>query len=448
MNKLLRHLLLLACWLGANGAFAGLYVGRDDKPKTATKALSPLTEVPPVGVAKTASHPIAKTVAGVSSVNVAASSVKKLQNVQLSNALDQAVAQMGDAMALVDYSIFPAERVEALVSPQTDADRNEAQTLFDEVAKGNRYIKAINRGAILALPQAIRWGDTDAQGNSAGGNSITVGIASAVFKPEYTILKVFVKIEIETPAGGSKVSTAPKKTLFFGSDNIKLSQDGGFIGDARLVLLGNYTIPFGNYDFEMRGGLDKSTGAFADFTYVSIDCDGFKELKVTGGLKFPQNVLVKIDPITAVVETGKNVVGEISATILDINDLRFDVSLPAFALASAPTWGFVVQGATFDFSTRTNSPGTVFSEKYATDYFPPEAGDGSLAINTWRGVFVKNLEVLLPKEFRKKVDKGKTIIARQRIIAQNLLISAVVGIFSTNNTCVSNAPNLKKIILL
>ena len=154
MNKLLRHLLLLACWLGANGAFAGLYVGRDDKPKTATKALSPLTEAPPVGVAKTASHPIAKTVAGVSSVNVATSSVKKLQNVQLSNALDQAVAQMGDAMALVDYSIFPTERVEALVSPQTDADRNEAQTLFDEVAKGNRYIKAINRGAILALPQS------------------------------------------------------------------------------------------------------------------------------------------------------------------------------------------------------------------------------------------------------------------------------------------------------
>ena len=60
MNKFLRHLLLLACWLGANGAFAGLYVGRDDKPKTATKALSPLTEVPPVGVAKTASTPLLK----------------------------------------------------------------------------------------------------------------------------------------------------------------------------------------------------------------------------------------------------------------------------------------------------------------------------------------------------------------------------------------------------
>ena len=83
----------------------------------------------------------------------------------------------------------------------------------------------------------------DEAGNSKGGNSITVGIASAIFKPEYTVLKMYVMIEMETPAGGGSVASAPKKTLFFGSDNIKLSQDGGFIGDARLVLLGDYTIP-------------------------------------------------------------------------------------------------------------------------------------------------------------------------------------------------------------
>jgi hypothetical protein len=354
MKQFLRHLLLFACLLGVTPPSVRAFAG-GDKPKTAPKALSSLTED---DKPKTVSHPIAQTVAGVSSVNVAASSAKKLQNVQLSNALDQAVAQMGDAMTMVDYSSLLVERPELLVDAQTSADRDTAQSLFDEIAKGNRYIKAINRGAVLALPQGIRWGNVDAQGNSAGGNSITVGIASATFKPEYTILKVYVKIEIETPASSRTVSSA-KKTLFFGSDNIKLSQDGGFIGDARLVLLGDYKIPFGNYDFELRGGLNKSTGQFADYTYVSIDCDGFKELKVSGGLKFPQNVLVKIDPVTAVVETGKNVVGEISATIYDIDDLRFDVSLPAFAIASAPTWGFVVQGAVFDFSTRTNSPGTV-----------------------------------------------------------------------------------------
>lgn len=75
----------------------------------------------------------------------------------------------------------------------------------------------------------------------------------------------------------------------------------------------------------------------------------------------------------AVVETGKNVVEEISATMDDITDLRFEVNLLAFAIANVSSWDFVVQGANFDFSTRTNSPETVFSEKYATNYFPSEA---------------------------------------------------------------------------
>ena len=75
---------------------------------------------------------------------------------------------------------------------------------------------------------------------------------------------------------------------------------------------------------------------FADFTYVSIDCDGFKELKISGLLDFPRNVIVPIDGVTGVVEPdlNKRVKGEINTTIYDINDLRFDVTLPAFALAS------------------------------------------------------------------------------------------------------------------
>jgi hypothetical protein len=323
----LRYILLLFWLVQSLGAFAdrGSKHPTEDKPDKPRKTLG----IPPVVLPN-----VLKLENGIPSNT--ASKAMMLQNAQLSNALDKAVAQMGNAMSLMDYSDMPAERVEAFVDASTNADRNEAQALFDEIAKGNRYIKAINKGAVLALPQGIRWGDVDEAGNSKGGNSITVGISSAIFKPEYTVLKMYVKIEMETPAGGGSVASAPKKTLFFGSDNIKLSQDGGFIGDARLVLLGDYTIPFGKYDFTLRGGLNKATGQFADFTYVSIDCDGFKELKISGLLDFPRNVIVPIDGVTGVVEPdiSKRVKGEINTTIYDINDLRFDVTLPAFALAS------------------------------------------------------------------------------------------------------------------
>ena len=46
-----------------------------------------------------------------------------IQNAQLSNALDKAVAQMGDAMALMDYSDIPAERAEVFVDANTNADK-------------------------------------------------------------------------------------------------------------------------------------------------------------------------------------------------------------------------------------------------------------------------------------------------------------------------------------
>ena len=52
-----------------------------------------------------------------------ASKAMLVQNAQLSNALDKAVAQMGDVMALMDYSEFPAERAEVLVDASTNNDR-------------------------------------------------------------------------------------------------------------------------------------------------------------------------------------------------------------------------------------------------------------------------------------------------------------------------------------
>ncbi len=52
-----------------------------------------------------------------------ASKSMMLQNAQLSNALDKAVAQMGDVMSLMDYSEFPAERAEVLVDASTNNDR-------------------------------------------------------------------------------------------------------------------------------------------------------------------------------------------------------------------------------------------------------------------------------------------------------------------------------------
>jgi hypothetical protein len=60
MKQLLRHLLLFACLLGVMPPSVRAFAG-GDKPKTAPKASSSLTED---DKPKTVSHPIAQTVAG------------------------------------------------------------------------------------------------------------------------------------------------------------------------------------------------------------------------------------------------------------------------------------------------------------------------------------------------------------------------------------------------
>ena len=139
----LRYILLLFWLVQSLGAFVdkGSKHPTEDKPDKPRKTLG----IPPVVLPN-----VIKLENGIPS-NIT-NKAMMLQNAQLSNALDKAVAQMGDAMSLMDYSDIPAERVEAFVDASTNADRNEAQALFDEIAKGNRYIKAINKGANWAFP--------------------------------------------------------------------------------------------------------------------------------------------------------------------------------------------------------------------------------------------------------------------------------------------------------
>ncbi|WP_271785506.1 hypothetical protein, partial [Aquimarina algiphila] len=68
--------------------------------------------------------------------------------------------------------------------------------------------------------------------------------------------------------------------LLFGANNVKLSHQGGIIGDANLVLLGDVFIPFnsGNWLLILKGGLNYNTGDTQNKTYVAIDCDGVKEM--------------------------------------------------------------------------------------------------------------------------------------------------------------------------
>ena len=121
----LRYILLLFWLVQSLGAFAdkGSKHPTEDKPDKPRKTLG----IPPVVLPN-----VLKLENGIP-INTA-SKAMMLQNAQLSNALDKAVAQMGDAMSLMDYSDMPAERIEAFVDASTNADRNEKTGNLQELS--------------------------------------------------------------------------------------------------------------------------------------------------------------------------------------------------------------------------------------------------------------------------------------------------------------------------
>ncbi|MFK8162461.1 MAG: hypothetical protein AB8H12_08355 [Lewinella sp.] len=217
--------------------------------------------------------------------------------------------------------------------------------------------------------------------------------------------------QVGTNAGGNIGSSSTEYIeLYFGTPNLKFSHDGGIIGDATLGLYSD--VPIGTMDpskFAMilRGWHEYSgnqTGIDLG-TYVKIDCDGFVEMGVEADVMFSRDWIVPTNNEGEVLPVtnnyfGSRVGGHIQTIVNDWNNILVEIDLPNFALTSYPDVGFNLTAAVFDFSDYRNSPSVVFPQAYIDNYLPP--GNANL----WRGVYIKNLEVVLPRQFEKVASSG------------------------------------------
>ncbi|QYS89616.1 hypothetical protein [Flavobacterium davisii] len=288
-------------------------------------------------------------------------------------------------------------------SPNT---KGMAEASFAKIEKTDRWVNSFANQELVELPIGIRKTVSNVQ--------YSVGVTKATFTPEYTMLTVFCRVDLpQTKADGTPVQ------LFFGADNIKLSHQGGIIGDAKLVLLGNIDIPFNNNQWQLSlyGGFDMKTGAVnSELTYVTIDCDGFKEMKISGAVEFSRDLILPLEngvvneARTTVPKTYYNgvtkqvpnrVKGEFSIMGSNFNDILVNVSLQPFVLKEKRNgsnydgnFQFLVSNAVLDLSDLQNHPTVQFPDYYQKNgLLMPTA-------NAWRGVYVETFDVGLPKEFK------------------------------------------------
>ena len=315
-----------------------------------------------------------------------------------------------------------------------------ASSSITKIETAERWVDKFDNKDLVELPVGVR--------KTVGNVQYSIGITKAVFSPEYTTLTVFCRIDLP-----QKKADGTPMQLFFGADNVKLSHQGGIIGDARLVLLGNVDIPFSDKKWEVSlyGGFDMATGNLRDLTYVTIDCDGFKELKISGAVQFSRDLILPIDPSTKTVNESQRTIkktyyngntvdipnrvrGEFSFTASDWSDILVNVSLQPFVLAEKRNgkdfegnFQFLVSNAVLDLSDLRNDPTVRFPDYYIKNNLLMPSQEA------WKGVYVEAFEVGLPKEFQTSDTASNK--ERIRLGAQNLIIDkfGVSGTFYGDN---------------
>ncbi|MEL7249620.1 MAG: hypothetical protein AAFO03_14425 [Bacteroidota bacterium] len=223
--------------------------------------------------------------------------------------------------------------------------------------------------------------------------------------PDYAQLEVVIGMELpqrKVSATNGQYTGAGSEyvELYFGTPNLKFSHDGGIIGDAIIGLYSN--TPIGSTDpskFSMilRPYYETGTGANTQAlgTFVRIDCDGFVEMGVDADVLFSRDWIVPVNANADPLPTGR-VTGSIQTVVNDWQNLLVEIDLPNFAPASYTDVAFNLSTAVFDFSDFRNSPNVVFPPAYTQQgLLPPNP-------TMWRGVFIKNLEVTLPRQIKKK----------------------------------------------
>lgn len=272
----------------------------------------------------------------------------------------------------------------------------QARAAIQKIRELNNFITNLDEASKFELPVGIS--------KTIGGVTYDLAIHAIRLKPAYAELDVFLQFEV--PQNGM--------ILTFMARNIKLTNKGGIVGDATLELVGDYAINMNGNKSQIILKGSQSNGN----TFVTIDCDGFKELGVDAEVKFSRDL---IRPENA---DGSQAEGHVTASFSTVmtnwNDLVVQLTLPTFQVNGLPGVSFSVQEAVFDFSDFRNASNVQFPEGYETAQMLPDNP------NVWRGFYMRELIVKLPREFKKRGSNERTTFYASNVVIDNVGFSGAL----------------------
>lgn len=273
-----------------------------------------------------------------------------------------------------------------LLSKAQDSDserlRSQAQMAVQKVDDDGKWLALLTPADLNELPVGLK--------RTINNVTYKLAVSSAVVHQNYSELTVFARVDIpQNP-----------KSLFFGVSGLKLSHTGSIIGNAKLTLLGNVPISMagGNAQLVLKGDFSIENGqTAADLTYITMDCEGFKEMGIAADVVFPRSMIIPCDANgDKILDETKKVMGSFQTRVTDWNNMLVSINLPKFQVNALEGFVFDVTNATFDFSDTRNTPDLIFPNGYEyrhMTYPNPQM---------WRGVFIQSAEITLPKAFQRK----------------------------------------------
>ncbi|HUW06159.1 MAG TPA: hypothetical protein VMW01_07845 [Williamwhitmania sp.] len=252
-----------------------------------------------------------------------------------------------------------------------------ADSLTNKVINENRIVGLLDPSKTYTLPIGIQ--------KNIGGTRVTIVLDELRLLPNKAVLKAYMKLEI--PESG--------KSIAFYADEVTIGASG--IEAAKLRLMDDKPLPL----------LGKELTLKKWDTYVEWDCNGYKSTTLAGELTINNN---NIHPISTSNQENSTapLKATVAATFTDVNDILFKLSLGAFKVDGLKDFVFNPGDVYLDMSDTHNPEGINFPAGYttATMQTPGEY--------SWRGIYIKNLTVQLPKSFTK--NKEATTIAMTNTI--------------------------------
>lgn len=291
---------------------------------------------------------------------------------------------------------FTPEYLQRVVRIDKSADSiiSVAKNIFEEITRHQRFIDILTGKELLEFPVGIKK-------QFSPTSTLTVGVVNARFHPLYAEVDMFARLEL----------TELNAELFFAAANVKLSEKGGIYEEAKLHLVSDLPVirQGGRWLLTFRGDFRRN-GLPNEESFITIDCEGtIKELSLAADVRISKHIAVplkrngnyafpdQLEPSSgASPVNNKSYVGaSFKMHTTDSADFLFELDLPPFELRPLKGWGFEFKKCVLDLSDTNNYSGMTFPEVYKDNGFLIR-GQREL----WRGFYAKEVQVMLPEEFR------------------------------------------------